>query len=55
MSQAAQTPKSDKQALARQALREANGHKPRSPEKDFWVFVGGVGSLIYVVVTMAPH
>jgi hypothetical protein len=47
--------KTEKQQKGAQAIRDAHGPKPRSAERDFWVFAGGVGSLIYVLVTMVPN
>ena len=55
MSKAAKPENSDKPAKGKQAIRDAHGHKRRSAEKDFWVFTCGVGSLIYVLVTMVPN
>ena len=55
MSKAAASEKSAKENKAIKALRDAKGRKPRSAERDFWVFAGGVGSLIYVLVTMVPN
>lgn len=46
---------SDKRARGKQTIRDVHGHKPRSAERDFWVFAGGVGSLIYVLMTMVPN
>ncbi len=57
MSKADKADVSDKQAAAKAAIRNAKGMpgvKPRSAEKDFWVFTCGVGSLIYVLMTMGP-
>jgi hypothetical protein len=55
MSKAAKPENSGKQAKGKQAIRDAHGRKPRSAEKDFWVFTCGVGSLIYVLVTTVPN
>ena len=51
MSKAAKPAKAEKAKSA----GTAKGPKPRSAERDFWVFAGGVGSLIYVLVTMVPN
>ena len=59
MSKAAKPAKADKtsgkQAQGKQAIRDAHGAKPRNPVVDFMVFVGGVGSLVYVFNTIAPN
>lgn len=59
MSKAAKPAKADKtsekQAQGKQAIREAHGVKPRNPVVDFMVFIGGVGSLVYVFNTIAPN
>ena len=55
MSKAAKPEKTEKQAKGAKAIRDAHGVKPRSAERDFWVFAGGVGSLIYVLMTMTPN
>jgi hypothetical protein len=55
MSKAAKPAKTEKEAKGIAAVRAAAGPKPRSAEKDFWVFTCGVGSLIYVLVTMVPN
>jgi hypothetical protein len=47
--------KTEKEVKGAKAIRDASGPKPRSAERDFWVFAGGVGSLIYVLVTMVPN
>jgi len=52
MSKAAKT---QKEVKGSKAIRAAKGPKPRSAERDFWVFAGGVGSLIYVLVTAVPN
>ena len=59
MSKAAKPAKADKtsgkQAQGKQAMRDAHGAKPRNPVVDFMVFIGGVGSLVYVFNTIAPN
>lgn len=55
MSKAAKPAKSEKQEQGKHAIREAHGPKPRNPVVDFMVFIGGVGSLIYVFNTIAPN
>ncbi|ALL12686.1 hypothetical protein [Caulobacter henricii] len=59
MSKAAKPAKADKQEKGKQAIRDASGNlqtgKPRSVFVDFMVFIGGVGSLIYVFNTIAPN
>ncbi len=55
MSKAAKPAKADKQDQGKQAIRDAQGVKPRNPVVDFMVFIGGVGSLIYVFNTIAPN
>lgn len=55
MSKAAKPDKTQKEVKGAKAIRAAAGPKPRSAERDFWVFAGGVGSLIYVLVTMVPN
>lgn len=55
MSKAAKAPASGKQEKGKKAVRDANGQKPRSAERDFWTFTIGVGSLIYVLVTTVPN
>jgi len=55
MSKAAKPAKTDKQEKGKQAIRDAHGVKPRNPVVDFMVFIGGVGSLIYVFNTIAPN
>ncbi len=55
MSKAAKPAKADKPGQGKQAIRDAHGPKPRNPVVDFMVFIGGVGSLIYVFNTIAPN
>jgi len=55
MSKAAKPAKADKHEQGKQAIRDAQGVKPRNPVVDFMVFIGGVGSLIYVFNTIAPN
>jgi len=55
MSKAAKPAKSDKQDKGKKATSDAHGVKPRNPVVDFMVFIGGVGSLIYVFNTIAPN
>jgi hypothetical protein len=55
MSKAAKPAKTQKEVKGSKAIRAAHGPKPRSAERDFWVFAGGVGSLIYVLVTAVPN
>jgi len=52
MSKAAKPDKSDKKAKGKPTL---DGPKPRSAERDFWVFTCGVGSLFLVLATLGPR
>lgn len=47
--------KDAKQEKGKAAIRAAQGVKPRSAFVDFMVFIGGVGSLIYVFNTITPN
>lgn len=51
MSKAAKPEKSDKKAKGRPAVA---GPRPRSAERDFWVFACGIGSLFIVLATLGP-
>lgn len=59
MSKAPKPAKNEKQEKGKQAIRNASGNiqtgKPRSVFVDFMVFIGGVGSLIYVFNTITPN
>lgn len=47
--------KNEKSEKGKQAIRDAQGGKPRSAFVDFMVFIGGVSSLIYVFNTITPN
>jgi len=55
MGKAAKPADGTKSEKGKKAIKDAQGLKPRSAEKDFWTFTIGVGSLIYVLVTAVPN